>query len=63
MRDMMKEKGFQFAEVTHEIKPIAGGPKLVNITFTYSEGPEGQDPAASTSSATRRSATASSRSR
>ena len=40
IRDMMKEKGFQSSEVTHEIKPIEGGPKLVHVTFTMSEGPK-----------------------
>ena len=55
---MMKEKGFQFADVTHEIKEIAGGPKLVHLTFTHGRRAQGQDPARSTSSATRRSATA-----
>ncbi|MEQ1910793.1 MAG: BamA/TamA family outer membrane protein [Vicinamibacterales bacterium] len=40
IRDMMKEKGFQSAEVTHEIKPVEGGPKLVHVTFTMSEGPK-----------------------
>ena len=43
LRDMMKEKGFQFAEITHEIKPVAGGPKLIHLTFNVEEGPEGQD--------------------
>ncbi len=37
---MMKEKGFQFAEVTHEIKPVAGGPKLIHLTFNVEEGPK-----------------------
>ena len=40
VRDMMKEKGFQFANVTHEIKPIPGGPKLVHLTFHIDEGPK-----------------------
>jgi outer membrane protein insertion porin family len=40
IRDMMKEKGFQSAEVSHEIKPIEGGPKLVHVTFNMSEGPK-----------------------
>ena len=40
IRDMMKEKGFQSAEVTHEIKPVEGGPKLVHVTFTMNEGPK-----------------------
>ena len=37
---MMKEKGFQSAEVTHEITPVEGGPKLVHVTFTMNEGPK-----------------------
>jgi outer membrane protein insertion porin family len=40
VRDMMKEKGFQFATVTHEITELAGGPKLVNLTFRMDEGPK-----------------------
>ncbi|MEQ1869135.1 MAG: BamA/TamA family outer membrane protein [Vicinamibacterales bacterium] len=40
VRDMMKDKGFQSAEVTHELKDAAGGPKLVNITFQLQEGPK-----------------------
>jgi outer membrane protein insertion porin family len=39
LRDMLKEKGFQNADVTHEIKEVPGGPKLVNVTFTMTEGP------------------------
>ncbi len=39
VRDMMKEKGYTDAEVTHEIKEIAGGPKLVHLTFNINEGP------------------------
>ena len=39
VRDMMKEKGFTDAEVTHEIKEVAGGPKLVHLTFNINEGP------------------------
>jgi outer membrane protein insertion porin family len=39
LREMLKEKGFQFAEVSHEIKPMAGGPKLVHLTFSLGEGP------------------------
>ncbi|PYR05403.1 MAG: hypothetical protein DMG00_21805 [Acidobacteria bacterium] len=38
--DMMKEKGFQFASVTPEIKEISGGPKLVHLTFHMDEGPK-----------------------
>ena len=40
IRDMMKEKGFQAAEISHEIKPVEGGPKLVHVTFNMSEGPK-----------------------
>jgi outer membrane protein insertion porin family len=40
VREMMKEKGFQNAEVTHEIKPVAGGPKLIHLIFNISEGPK-----------------------
>ncbi len=40
VRDMMKEKGFQAAEVTHEITPISGGPKQVNLVFNLTEGPK-----------------------
>jgi outer membrane protein insertion porin family len=40
LREMLKEKGFQSAEVTHEITAIAGGPKQVNVTFQMSEGPK-----------------------
>ena len=40
VRDLMKEKGFQFASVSHEIKEMAGGPKLVHLTFTMDEGPK-----------------------
>jgi outer membrane protein insertion porin family len=40
LREMLKEKGFQSAEVTHEISEVAGGPKLVNVTFQMNEGPK-----------------------
>jgi outer membrane protein insertion porin family len=40
VRDMLREKGFQFANVTHEIKEIPGGPKLIHITFNMDEGPK-----------------------
>ena len=40
VRDMLREKGFQFATVTHEIKEIPGGPKLIHITFNMDEGPK-----------------------
>lgn len=40
VREMMKDKGFQSAEVTHEITEVGGGPKLVNVTFRMNEGPK-----------------------
>ncbi|HEV8393458.1 MAG TPA: POTRA domain-containing protein, partial [Vicinamibacterales bacterium] len=40
LRSFMTEKGFTNAEVTHKITPVAGGPKLVNVTFNVSEGPK-----------------------
>ncbi len=40
LRDMFGEKGYQFAEITHELKPMPSGPKLVRLTFTMTEGPK-----------------------
>jgi outer membrane protein insertion porin family len=40
VRDLYAEKGYQFAEVTPEIKEVAGGPKLVHLTFNIVEGPK-----------------------
>jgi outer membrane protein insertion porin family len=40
VRDMLKEKGFQNAEVTTEVQPMPGGPKIVHLTFHMSEGPK-----------------------
>jgi outer membrane protein insertion porin family len=40
VREMMVEKGFQSAEVTHQIQPLPEGPKLVNLTFHENEGPQ-----------------------
>ncbi len=40
LREMWAEKGFQFAEVTHEIIPLAGGPRVVQLTFNIDEGPK-----------------------
>ena len=42
LRAMFAEKGFQFAEVSHEVTPLAGGPKVVQLTFTIEEGPKVQ---------------------
>jgi outer membrane protein insertion porin family len=40
LREMMAEKGFTNAEVKHAITAVAGGPKLVNVTFNVTEGPK-----------------------
>ena len=39
IRGMFSEKGYEFANVTHTITEVAGGPKLVNLTFNLDEGP------------------------
>jgi len=38
--EMLAEKGYPEARVTTEMKPVAGGPKLVNLTFLIDEGPK-----------------------
>src|SRR5687768_4512634 len=38
--DLMTEKGFPNANITHKVTEVAGGPKLVNITFNVAEGPK-----------------------
>jgi outer membrane protein insertion porin family len=38
--ELMTEKGFANATITHTITPVAGGPKLVNVTFNVEEGPK-----------------------
>jgi len=40
VRDLYAEKGYEYAEVKPEIKPVAGGTKLVNLTFNINEGPK-----------------------
>jgi outer membrane protein insertion porin family len=40
LRELMAEKGFTNAEVNHKITPVAGGPKLINVTFVVGEGPK-----------------------
>ena len=40
LRDMLAEKGYDFGEVEHEIKSVAGGPKLVNLVFSIVDGPK-----------------------
>jgi outer membrane protein insertion porin family len=40
VRGMFQEKGYEFARVTHTFTEVAGGPKLVNLTFNLDEGPK-----------------------
>jgi len=40
IRGMLSEKGFLDSTVTHAMKEVGGGPKLVHLTFTISEGPK-----------------------
>src|SRR3954469_9304395 len=40
VHDVYAEKGYEFVEVKPEIKPIEGGPKIVNVTFHITEGPK-----------------------
>ena len=40
VREMLKEKGFPYADVTHTIEALPGGPKLVHLAFNLSEGPK-----------------------
>src|SRR5262245_2646730 len=42
IRDIMREKGFQFAEVHPDIETLPGGPKLVKLTFKMDDGPKVQ---------------------
>jgi outer membrane protein insertion porin family len=40
LREMMAEKGFTTAEVSHTFTSVAGGPKLINVTFQIDDGPK-----------------------
>jgi outer membrane protein insertion porin family len=40
IRTMLSEKGFLDSTITHEIKPMPGGTKIVHLTFTINEGPK-----------------------
>ncbi|MBM40486.1 MAG: outer membrane protein assembly factor BamA [Acidobacteria bacterium] len=40
LRQMYAEKGYQFAEISHEMTPMAGGPKIVQLTFNIEAGPK-----------------------
>src|SRR5687767_944056 len=40
VRDLMAEKGYEFAEVTPTVEPLPAGPKLVKVVFDIKEGPQ-----------------------
>lgn len=40
LREMMAEKGYEFAEVTPTVDELPGGPKLVKVTFNVDQGPK-----------------------
>ena len=40
VREVYAEKGYMFVEVKPTIKLVAGGPKLVHLTFNINEGPK-----------------------
>ncbi|MEW5980931.1 MAG: outer membrane protein assembly factor BamA [Acidobacteriota bacterium] len=40
VRGMFAEKGYEFASISHEIREIGGGPKLVHLSFVMDEGPK-----------------------
>jgi outer membrane protein insertion porin family len=40
IRGLMAEKGYQDAEVSHELRELPGGPKLVHLAFTIKDGPK-----------------------
>ena len=40
IRAMLAEEGYQFGTVSHETTEIAGGPKLVHLTFHIEHGPK-----------------------
>ena len=40
VREIYAEKGYMFAEVKPTVKEVAGGPKLVHLTFNINEGPQ-----------------------
>ena len=40
VRELLSEKGHLDASVSHEVRPVSGGPKLVHLTFRIDEGPK-----------------------
>ena len=39
VRELLSDKGYVDATVSHDITPVAGSPKLVNVTFNVTDGP------------------------
>jgi outer membrane protein insertion porin family len=39
IRDLLEEKGYLDAVVSHSVTPVAGSPKVVNVTFDIDDGP------------------------
>ena len=37
---MFSAEGYPFADVSHELSDLPGGPKVVQLTFQMSEGPK-----------------------
>ena len=40
VKDLMGEKGYEFAEVTASVEPLPAGPKTVKVVFDIKEGPQ-----------------------
>ncbi len=40
VRELYAEKGYQYAQVRPQVREVAGGPKLVHLTFLIDEGPK-----------------------
>lgn len=40
VRGLLAEKGYEYGEVTHTVRPLEGDPKVVTLTFNIAEGPK-----------------------
>jgi outer membrane protein insertion porin family len=40
LREMMAEKGYEFADITHTVEELPTGPKLVKVVFNVDQGPK-----------------------
>jgi outer membrane protein assembly factor BamA len=45
LRDVMSEKGFLDAEITHDTRPTYGDPRSLTLKFTITEGPRSRQTA------------------